>query len=125
MSMLFPSSKLPQESGGLGVRSLRKFNQTLLGKWCWRMLVDREGLWIRVLAARYDVEGGRLREGGQRGSVWWREIARIRERDGESGVDEVPLCERFGRLFQLAETKSRTVAEMFALGWGEGGEAWE
>ncbi|GAU40791.1 hypothetical protein TSUD_348880 [Trifolium subterraneum] len=37
---------------------------------------------------------------------------------------ETPLCERFGRLFDLAETKSATMAEMFALGWGDGGEAW-
>ncbi|GAU41930.1 hypothetical protein TSUD_139160 [Trifolium subterraneum] len=49
------------------------------GKWCWRMLVDREGLWYRVLVARYGVEGGRHRDGGQRGSSWWREITRIRE----------------------------------------------
>ncbi|GAU40363.1 hypothetical protein TSUD_319750 [Trifolium subterraneum] len=54
------------------------------GKWCWRMLVVREGLWFRVLAARYGVERGRLREGGRRGSVWWREIERIRE-GGELG----------------------------------------
>ncbi|PNX54400.1 cysteine-rich receptor-like protein kinase [Trifolium pratense] len=33
-------------------------------------------------------------------------------------VDESPLCERFGRLFDLAETKRCTVAEMFSLGWG-------
>ncbi|MCI61049.1 hypothetical protein A2U01_0082305, partial [Trifolium medium] len=43
------------------------------------MLVDREGLWFRVLVARYGLEGGRLCEGGRRGSVWWREIVRIRE----------------------------------------------
>ncbi|PNX58216.1 cytochrome p450, partial [Trifolium pratense] len=30
---------------------------------------------------RYGVEGGRLCEGGARGSTWWRELARIR--DGE------------------------------------------
>ncbi|KAK2457253.1 hypothetical protein QL285_004548 [Trifolium repens] len=36
----------------------------------------------------------------------------------------VPLCERFGRLFDLAENKSSTVAEMFSLGWEVGGEAW-
>jgi hypothetical protein len=34
------------------------------------------------------------------------------------------LCERFGRLFDLAETKSSTVAEMYSLGWEVGGEAW-
>ncbi|MCI58784.1 receptor-like kinase, partial [Trifolium medium] len=39
-------------------------------------------------------------------------------------VDGTPLCERFGRLFDLAENKSATVAEMFSLGWGAGGEAW-
>jgi hypothetical protein len=34
------------------------------------------------------------------------------------------LCERFGRLFDLAENKSSTVAEMFSAGWEAGGEAW-
>ncbi|CAJ2678808.1 unnamed protein product [Trifolium pratense] len=141
---------LRKEFGGLGVRQLREFNLALLGKWCWRMLVDREGLWFRVLAARYGVEGGRLRVGGRRGSVWWREIARIRDGEGELGgswfgehvvrrvgdgsdtffwtdpwLDGFSLRERFGRLFELAETKSRTVAEMFHLGWGANGEAWE
>ncbi|PNX70048.1 receptor-like kinase, partial [Trifolium pratense] len=49
-----------KEYGGLGVRQLREFNLALLGKWCWRMLVDREGMWFRVLTARYGVERGRL-----------------------------------------------------------------
>ncbi|MCI64924.1 putative non-LTR retroelement reverse transcriptase related, partial [Trifolium medium] len=49
------------------------------------MLVDREGLWFRVLAARYGVERGRLREGGLRGSVWWREVVRIRDGGGDAG----------------------------------------
>ncbi|MCI32291.1 cysteine-rich receptor-like protein kinase, partial [Trifolium medium] len=34
-----------------------------------------------------------------------------------------PLCERFGRLFDMAENKTCTVAEMSSSGWGEG-EAW-
>ncbi|MCI26088.1 receptor-like kinase, partial [Trifolium medium] len=138
---------LRKEYGGLGVRQLREFNLPLLGKWCWRLLVDREGVWFRVLAARYGVEGGRLRDGGRRGSSWWREIASIMEGGGEPGgrwfgeqvsrrvgdgsdtlfwtdpwVDGTPLCERFGSLFVLAETKLRTVAEMFSLGWGAEGE---
>jgi hypothetical protein len=36
-------------------------------------------------------------------------------------VGGTPLCERFGRLFDLAATKSRTVAEMCGLGWEPGG----
>ncbi|GAU41847.1 hypothetical protein TSUD_177580 [Trifolium subterraneum] len=119
------------------------------GEWCWRMLVDREGLWFRVLEARFGVERGSLRVGGRKGFLWWREIASIRDGGGGIGggwfrehvskkvgdgsdtffwtdpwVDEIPLCERFGRLFDLARTKSISVAEMFALGWVAGGEAW-
>jgi len=44
--------------GGLGVRRLQEFNIALLGKWCWRCLVDREGLWLKVLTSRYGVSGG-------------------------------------------------------------------
>ncbi|GAU24512.1 hypothetical protein TSUD_156240 [Trifolium subterraneum] len=119
------------------------------GKWCWRMLVDREGLWYRVLVARYGVDRGRLRDGGRRGSSWWREIARIRDNGGGLGgawfgesivkkvgdgtdtlfwsdpwVDEIPLCLRFRRLFDLAVTQLCSVAEMALLGWGAGGAAW-
>ncbi|MCI44179.1 putative non-LTR retroelement reverse transcriptase related protein, partial [Trifolium medium] len=83
----------------------------------------------RVLTARYGVERGRLLEGRKRGSTWWREIARIRDEGGESRggwfgehvvkkagdgsdtfswtdpwLDETPLCERFRRLLDLAES---------------------
>ncbi|GAU39043.1 hypothetical protein TSUD_59990 [Trifolium subterraneum] len=130
------SISLRKECGGLGVSQVREFNLALLGKWCWWMLVDREGLWFSVLAARYGVERGRLRDGGQRWSTWWREIARIQEGNELGGswfgehvskrvMDGIPLCERFGCLFDLAETKWRTVAEMFSLGWGADGEAWQ
>ncbi|GAU10440.1 hypothetical protein TSUD_422840, partial [Trifolium subterraneum] len=138
-----------KEYRGLGVRLVREFNLALLGKWCWRLLVDSEGLWSRVLAARYGRDGGKLRDGGQRGSVLWRAIVRIREGGDVGGrwfeehvsrrvgdglhtffwtdpwVDEIPLREWFGRLFELAETKSRSVAEMFSLVWGVDGEAWQ
>ncbi|GAU31199.1 hypothetical protein TSUD_210560 [Trifolium subterraneum] len=101
------------------------------GKWCWRMLVDKEGMWFRVLVARYGMKRGRLRDGGRRGSSRWREIAGIREGAGESGggwfgelvsrrvgdgsdtffwtdpwVDGIPLCERFGRLHALVAQSS-------------------
>ncbi|GAU30447.1 hypothetical protein TSUD_392600 [Trifolium subterraneum] len=52
------------------------------GKWCWRMLMERDSLWFRVLAARYGLERGRLCAGGTRGSTWWRELVRIRDGGG-------------------------------------------
>jgi len=54
-----------KEEGGLGVRRIRDFNIALLGKWCWRMLIDRESLWYRGLVAHYGEDGGYLREGGR------------------------------------------------------------
>ena len=45
----------------LGVRSIREFSLALLGKWCWRLLEERESLWFKVLSARYGVDGGRPR----------------------------------------------------------------
>ncbi|MCH85231.1 hypothetical protein A2U01_0006075, partial [Trifolium medium] len=54
----------------------------------------------KMLDAIYGVERGRLREGGLRGSAWWRELGHIRD-----------------------ENKSASVAEMYSLGWGAGGEA--
>jgi hypothetical protein len=50
----------PKDEGGLGVRRVGAFNLSLLGKWCWRMLVDKEGLWYQVLKARYGEEGAAL-----------------------------------------------------------------
>ncbi|MCI60662.1 hypothetical protein A2U01_0081918, partial [Trifolium medium] len=49
------------------------------------MLVDRGGLWFRVLAAQYGVERGRLREGGRSGSSWLREIVSICDGRGDLG----------------------------------------
>lgn len=67
-----------KEDGGLGVRRLREFNLSLLGKSCWRSLVEKGGLWYRVLMARYG-EGGRLKEGGRMVSSWWKSLAAIRD----------------------------------------------
>jgi hypothetical protein len=50
---------LSKEHKGLGVRQLKEFNLALLGKLCWRMLVDKGHLWFRVLVARYGIERGR------------------------------------------------------------------
>jgi len=42
------------------------------------MRVDKEGLWYRVLKARYGEEWGRLKEGDRHGSLWWRTMCNIR-----------------------------------------------
>jgi hypothetical protein len=133
----------------LGVRRLKEFNIALLRKWCWRCLVDRDGLWFKVLSSCYGEEGGRIRDGGRRGSAWWREIVRIQEGIGVEGgswfeenisksvgnnlntffwidcwVGPMKLRERFRRLYDLSIHKDNTVREMKALGWGKDGNVW-
>lgn len=136
---------MQKKYGGLGVRQLKEFNEALLGKWCWRLLVDRGGLWYRVLVARYGEE-----DGGQRCSAWWKEVVKIRDGVGGGAVGRFEGCVvwrlgdgadtsfwrdrwcadvlfrvRFSRLLDLAVTKSVTVRNMFLQGWEEGGEAWK
>jgi len=123
---------LRKEYGGLGVRKLREFNTALLEKWRWRLLIDREGLWKRVLVARYGVEDGSLEDGGP-------ELFFLVEGESENSrwggggerwlsdcwCGDVPLCERFSRLYVLADNKAITVRNMFFLGWEAGGDAWK
>ena len=140
---------MDKEVGGLGIRRIREFNLALLGKWCWRLLKDTEVLWYRLLAARYGLVRGRLDVGGRDSSVWCRTIVGIRDGDAlvsgswfldnlrldigndvnslfwlDRWVGEVSLSVRFHRLFELSENKMATVAQMFAWGWYEGGDAW-
>jgi len=127
----------------LGVRRIMEFNVALLGKWCWRLLVERESLWFKVISTRYGEEGRQVREGGRASSTWWRDIAALcREEwfrdhvsrsvgDGKNTffwskvwLGGVPLRHRFSRLYELSKHKEKTVFEMYQLGWWEGGEAW-
>jgi hypothetical protein len=127
----------------LGVRRIRDFNRALLGKWCWRLLVEKDRLWYRVLAARYGVEGGRLTDGGREASSWWRDISTLREEewfhnnvhqvvgDGKNTffwtdvwVGGMSLRDRFSRLFDLSLLKEESVFGMHFLGWGIEGGAW-
>jgi hypothetical protein len=114
------------------------------------MLVEKTGLWYRVLAFRYGEEAGRVKDGGRRGSSWWKEITRLRDGVSEAtrrgwfaeGVErrvgngeetlfwldpwlgDVPLSVRYRRLFDLSLYRSSTVAAMSDLGWESGGAAW-
>jgi len=140
---------LPKEDGRLGVRRVGAFTLSLLGKWCGRLMVDREGLWYRVLKAWYGEVGGCIREGDGYASVWWKMICRMREGVGEgvgrwfdenirrvvgdgrntffwydNWIGDVLLRFNFPRLFDLTVDKECKVEEMWRLGWGGDGRAW-
>jgi len=141
---------LKKENDGLGVNRLKEFNISLMGKWVWRVLEERESLWSLVLRAKYGEEGGRVRFAKGVGSIWWRHLNQIRVRvgmvdatwlvdnivrqvgDGSTTLfwvnpwlGDITLSTSYARLFELSENKLATVSEMFALGWGDGSEAWK
>ncbi|RVW29977.1 putative ribonuclease H protein [Vitis vinifera] len=45
-----------KEKGGLGLRKIVQLNKALLGKWVWRFASARDGMWKRVLVAKYGQE---------------------------------------------------------------------
>lgn len=39
--------------GGLGIRLFSKMNKTLVSKLAWKMIIDLDSLWVRVLHGEY------------------------------------------------------------------------
>lgn len=39
--------------GGLGIKNIEKFNKALVGKWMWRVLNEKDELWVKLLEAKY------------------------------------------------------------------------
>ncbi|GJU65041.1 reverse transcriptase domain, reverse transcriptase zinc-binding domain protein [Tanacetum coccineum] len=46
------------DRGGLGIRSIKAKNISLLGKWWWRFLSERDALGRKVIASTHGVNGG-------------------------------------------------------------------
>ncbi|KAK2365229.1 hypothetical protein QL285_090004 [Trifolium repens] len=130
---------------------VRKFNLALLGKWSWRLLVKQEGLWFKVLVAKYGVENGRVSGGGRNAFSWWKDVCDVREGVGlsvgcwsdvnlsrkvgngekidfwrDKWLGDEPLNIKFSRLFELSVDKNISVADMYRRGWGvrEAGWRW-
>ena len=43
----------PREVDSLGILNLRLFNAALLGKWIWRLEIEKGGLWKEILNSKY------------------------------------------------------------------------
>jgi len=105
--------------------------------------MEKEGLWYRVLKARYSEEGGRIKEGDRHLLVWWRAVFKVRDGVGEGvrnwfeenicwvvgdwsdtffwydkWIGDIPLRLNFPRLFELSVEKEYRVAHMGGSGGG-------
>ncbi|KAJ9535294.1 hypothetical protein OSB04_un001606 [Centaurea solstitialis] len=70
---------LPREKGGLGVRSLRVWNRTLLAKQVWKIIDNNDSLWVKWIH-EYRLKGKNFWEVGNvfDASWFWRKAVMIR-----------------------------------------------
>ncbi|GAU45198.1 hypothetical protein TSUD_139030 [Trifolium subterraneum] len=117
----------------------------------WAPLVEkiREGMWCKVLKAKYGLIDDQVDSGGSRYSRWWKDTISIRNGDDADGgswfgdhierivgngestsfwkdewLDGESLKSTFGRLFDLCLNKDVSVVDMRRLRWGPGGNGW-
>ncbi|RVW79819.1 hypothetical protein CK203_047621 [Vitis vinifera] len=86
---IYYMSILHKSKGGLGVGCLSTLNRALLGKWSWRLMVEREALW------KQDISRKRVR--------FWK--------DSWCGAEA--FCNSFPSLFALAVLKEEWVLEVW------------
>lgn len=134
----------PKEMGGLGIKNLDLFNLSLLGKWRWRLLVEKCACWEHIIKFRYG-ELGRVEQLGKwsprKFSQWWKDLGgidlglvntmywfskEIRRKVGngkatsfwhEAWFGNSSLKEEFPRLFFLSDQSQAVVVDM---GWWDG-----
>jgi hypothetical protein len=133
---------LPKNKGGLGVRDIRVVNISLLAKWRWRLLHDDHTVWKAVIKSKYgDRVVGRTVLGDEYkpwfSSLWWRDICSIGSNldhdwftsgvikklgNGrltsfwcDTWVGDLPLCDRFPRLYSISSQKENSVSEVRSL----------
>lgn len=122
---------LSGESSRFGVRPLEVTNRAMLNKWLWRFEVERDALWRRLMAAKYEEDhlGWSCRHPeGAIGCCVWKNISKgkddffhwIRFKDNDGGRVRFyldPWCFRdplaiiFPNCFNLAVNKRGTVKE--------------
>jgi hypothetical protein len=134
---------LPKKKGGLGVRDIRAVNISLLTKWRWKLLDNSQAVWKEVLVSKYGANVvGRLELGDNvkpwYSSLWWKDVCSIGENLGinwfsqnvskkvgngaqtnfwvDRWIGEIPLKDRFPRLFSISRQKEATVAEIWDPG---------
>ncbi|XP_074289590.1 putative mitochondrial protein AtMg00310 [Silene latifolia] len=81
----------PKGVGGLGFRDFHLFNLALLAKQAWRLVTCTDGLWARIMKAKYYPQGEFMGAGiGHNPSYAWRGIVEAR------GVLEKGMRRRIG-----------------------------
>ncbi|KHN05438.1 Putative ribonuclease H protein, partial [Glycine soja] len=127
---------LPKDKGELGIKDLRTFNTALLGKWRWDIFHKQEELWAKIIYSKYG--GWRTLEEGRSGcqdSLWWKDLVNLQQQQQNNVIkintfwkvgqgdkfrfwedrwiaDELPLMEKYPRLYQISCQQKQTIMQM-------------
>ncbi|KAJ0533359.1 putative RNA-directed DNA polymerase [Helianthus annuus] len=131
----------PKDLRGMGLGSLRVMNLAMLSKWWWRFKIEKDSLWRKVIWEIH--KNARVWNFiPLKSSITspWKQIFNIKEDFNAAGVDleslfrgrpawdsgiyfwkerwlfEIPLCEKFPRLFQLERKKNVLVKDRMTIG---------
>ncbi|XP_058759065.1 uncharacterized protein LOC131632309 [Vicia villosa] len=90
-----------KKEGGLGVRSIDMFNQSMLNKWRWQFHVDKEAIWRPLLVHRYgpledSIFNGKEYSRSGKNSLWWRDLRCL-------GLSTDSLVDWFTKRISLAD----------------------
>ncbi|RVW91419.1 Phospholipid-transporting ATPase 3 [Vitis vinifera] len=130
-----------KEKGRPWLKKASPFEQSLLGKWLWRLACVKEDLWKQVLMAKYGQEdfGWRTKKANEAFGVGvWKEILKESVWCWENLVFKVGkgtkirfctnlwcgctiLSQRFPHLYAMAVHKNAIVEEMWDQNFGQGG----
>ena len=66
----------PKVLGGMGFKDLEKFNEAMLAKQVWRLLMDQSSLFYRVFSAKYFPSGSVFDAKVASGSFAWKSIVK-------------------------------------------------
>lgn len=64
--------------GGLGIRTAREANSSLLGKLVWDLQQEKDKLWVHLLRHKYNVRGNFLNYNSKAGSPTWGAISKAK-----------------------------------------------
>lgn len=83
----------PKENGGLGIGSLKAHNLALMGKWWWKFLDSKSGLWKEVVKAIHQDHGSLFNQ-ARPSSGCWGTIARLKNHLAKIDVSFAELFQR-------------------------------
>ncbi|GKC09588.1 RNA-directed DNA polymerase, eukaryota, reverse transcriptase zinc-binding domain protein, partial [Tanacetum coccineum] len=94
------------DKGGLGVGSLKAFNQALLLKWRCRLFKSPSALWVKVLKSIHGDEVGLDLKGYGSLIRFWK----------DTWLGDAPLCARYNRLYHLENNPNCLIGDRIVNG---------